>query len=235
MITIDRRSRPSRRRTAIAVALGAVITVALAACNGGPDSSAASASASASAAAVETPSAAPTSAAPTASASASASASAINEAPTATPVPTPCPVKAARFAPPSDRLLTVSAATAGDQDLLTFHFGNMSIETPGGPPKGEFSRAKPPYTEGPSGRPIDMQGQRVLQVVFRGMSLQSDTGEIVFQGPPELQPDLTALKHAVEYDESEGVIGWYVGYDGPGCVTISRDGKDVVLAFDHAG
>jgi hypothetical protein len=144
-------------------------------------------------------------------------------------------VKAARFVPPTDRLVNVSASTSGDQDLLVFEFGNMSVPGPGGPPKGEFSVAKKPYTEGASGRPIKMDGQRVVQIVYRGMSLVADTGDLVYQGPPELQPDLTALKHAVEYDESEGVIGWYAGFDGPGCVTVSREGNDVIVAFAHPG
>ncbi len=139
------------------------------------------------------------------------------------------------IAPPTDRLVDVSASTAGDQDQLIFHFGNMSVPGPGGPPTGRLSVAKKPYTEGASGRPIDMQGERVVQVVFQGMSLVADTGDLVYTGPPELQPDLTALKHAVEFDESEGVIGWYIGFDGPGCVTISRDGMDVIVAFAHAG
>ncbi len=36
------------------------------------------------------------------------------------------------------------------------------------------------------------------------------------------------------FDESEGVVGWYVGYDGTGCVTVSRDGPTVILTIDHA-
>jgi len=214
--------------------LALALPVVLAACGGKPPSIPPP-SVSASAAVVQSPSAAfspaPTSATPSETAGATPIAT---PAPTATPVPTPCPVKAARFVPPSDRLLTVSASTSGDQDLLIFGFGNPSIESPGGPPKGEFSVAKQPYTEGASGRPIKMQGDRVVQIVYRGMSLQADTGDPVYQGTRELQPDLDALKHAVEYDESEGVIGWYAGFDGPGCITVSREGKNVIVAFAHA-
>jgi len=228
----DRRRRFRR----LILALGVVVALAtVAACTDGAGTPTPPPSASASAAAVVSPSpsaapsASPSLAPPSATAIASPSAPA-----SATPTPTPCPVTATRIAPPTDRLVDVTASTAGDQDQLVFTFGNMSVPGPGGPPTGRLTVAKKPYTEGPSGRPIDMQGERVLQVVFQGMSLVADTGDPVYTGPPELQPDLTALKHAVEFDESEGVIGWYVGFDGPGCVTISRDGNDVIVAFAHA-
>ena len=32
---------------------------------------------------------------------------------------------------------------------------------------------------------------------------------------------------------SEGVVGWYIGYDGNGCVTLTNDGSDVIVAIDH--
>ena len=36
----------------------------------------------------------------------------------------------------------------------------------------------------------------------------------------------------VLFDESEGQMGWYIGYDGPACVTLTREGDDV-LVIDH--
>jgi hypothetical protein len=153
--------------------------------------------------------------------------------PTPTPEPTPCPVVAEDGRAPSDRLLDVGFQSGGGVDTFTFHFGRNSIGSPAGPPTGEMSLAEPPYTEGPSGLPIDMDGQRVLQVVFRQMSLSSDTGDLVYKGPPEVRPDLQSLKHAVMYDQSEGVIGWYLGYDGTDCVTLTRAGNDVTVSFVH--
>ncbi len=224
-----------RRFRHLILALAAVVALAVVAgCTDGAASPTPAPSASASEPAVVSPSAA--SAAPSLSSTPTVAPTASpTTPPSATPVPTPCPVTATRIVPPTDRLVDVSASTAGDQDMLVFKFGNMSVPGPGGPPTGRLSVAKKPYTEGASGRPIDMQGERVVQVVFQGMSLVADTGDLVYTGPPELQPDLTALKHAVEFDESEGVIGWYIGFDGPGCVTISRDGKDIIVAFAHAG
>jgi hypothetical protein len=39
----------------------------------------------------------------------------------------------------------------------------------------------------------------------------------------------------VDYDMSEGVIGWYIGYDGNGCVTLTSDATHVMVAIDHPG
>lgn len=157
--------------------------------------------------------------------------------PTATPTakPTPCAITPETGPLPTDRFVNIVASTTPDADLLTFKFGNMSVPGPGGPPVGEFTVAEPPYTFGSSGLPIEMVGEHVVQVVFRGMSIVADTGDPVYQGPPDLSPDYPSLKHAVEFDEWEGVVGWYVGYDGTGCVTLSRAGNDVTLTFAHAG
>lgn len=150
-----------------------------------------------------------------------------------TPVPTPCPVVTQDGRLPSDRLVDVEASSGAGADRFIFHFGNASLPGPGGIPRGELTLAEAPYTFGPSGLPIEMTGERVIQVVFRQMSLSADTGEPVYQGPAALRPDLAALRHAVEYDESEGVIGWYIGFDGPACVTLIRSGNDVLVAFEH--
>ena len=153
--------------------------------------------------------------------------------PTPSPKPTPCPVKATSGKIPSDRLVDVKTATGADADTLTFVFGNMSVPGPGGPPTGALDAAKPPFTYGPSGLPIVMVGEHVVQVVFRGMSIVADTGDPVYTGPAEVSPGYPALKHAVEFDESEGQVGWYVGYDGPGCVTLATTGNDITLTFAH--
>jgi hypothetical protein len=218
---------PPRRPT-----LGIVLTAMLiGACSAAAPSTSPSGSPSAPPATTASPSAS-TSPSPTPTASPTAT-------PTAAPTASPTAAAACKIKPvtgplPSDRLVNVTASTTADADVLTFHFGNMSVPGPGGPPRRELSKAKKPYTFGPSGKPIKMQGEHVAQVVFRGLSLQSDTGDLVYTGPAKLTPDFPALKHAVEYDESEGVIGWYVGYDGTGCATLSRHGDDVMLTIAHS-
>jgi hypothetical protein len=79
-----------------------------------------------------------------------------------------------------------------------------------------------------------MIGEHVLVLRFSGMSLANDVGQPTYDGPVELKPGFAALKHAVLFDASEGQIGWYIGYDGPGCVTLGRNGQDVTIAIAHS-
>lgn len=207
------------RRSLLLAAL-AVLALVAAAC--GPDTRIASPSASAgpSAPATVPPSAPPSVAVTT-------------PAPTATPVPsTACAVIPQTGKLPSDRFTTLKFTAGADADQLTFHFGDPSLG-PGGPPEGSLAAAEPPYTQGASGATIEVNGDHVVQVTFRGMSLQNDAGQETYTGPTEIKPDLPALRHAVMYDATEGVVGWYIGYDGAGCVTLTQTANDVVLTIQH--
>ena len=68
-----------------------------------------------------------------------------------------------------------------------------------------------------------MIGEHVLALRFTGMSLSNDVGQPTYDGPRELKPDLEALRHAVLFDASEGIVGWYIGYDGSGCPTLDAE------------
>jgi len=189
-----------------------------------------------------TPSASPSSAAP--SVAPSAPATATPAAPTATvaPSPTPsasavavsCDVKPQTGQLPSDRLTGVQVLGVPGSDIVEFQFSPGSL-TPAGPPVGSLDVATPPFTEGASGLPVDLQGQKALQVVFRHMSLQNDAGEETFTGEREIRATdpSRSLRHVVLFDESEGQLGWYIGYDGPACVTLTREGDNVVVAIAY--
>jgi hypothetical protein len=119
------------------------------------------------------------------------------------------------------------------RDIVRFLFGAGSL-TPAGPPTETISVAKPPFTEGPSGRPIAVKGKQVLQVVFRGMSLQNDVGQPTFTGERRIQAGDTSrsVRDVVIFDESEGQIGWFVGYEASSCLSLNREGDDLILAID---
>ena len=153
--------------------------------------------------------------------------------PSATPVPTTCPIEEQQGNLPSDRLLDMKVATADTADTLTFVFGRSSIGNPPGQPVGDLTVATKPYTDGASGKAIKMDGDRVIQVRFMHMSLQNDAGQETYQGPASVKPALPALRQATLYDAFEGQMGYYVGFDGPGCVTLERVGQNVVLTFPH--
>jgi hypothetical protein len=174
-------------------------------------------------------------ASPSASPSASAPASlAPTAAPTASPVASPS-AAACALPPagtlPSDRFTDLTVASGPNRDRLTFTFGNPSLPGPASPPQGSLEAASPPYSQASSGAAITMLGEHVLALRFTGMSLSNDVGQPTYDGPRELKPDFDALRHAVLFDASEGVVGWYIGYDGTGCPTLTRNGDDLVLAI----
>jgi hypothetical protein len=189
-----------------------------------------------------TPSASPSSAAPSAAPSAPATASPAAPTATVAPSPTPsasavavsCDLKPQTGQLPSDRLTGVQVLGVPGADIVRFQFSPGSL-TPAGPPVGSLDVATPPFTEGASGLPVDLQGENALQVVFRHMSLQNDAGEETFTGEREIRATdaSRSLRHVVLFDESEGQLGWYLGYDGPACVTLTREGDNVVVAIAY--
>jgi hypothetical protein len=185
---------------------------------------------------------------PTASPSTAAASSAPSAAATASPAPTPtitpavtpspspaavsCDLKPQTGQLPSDRLTGIQVLGVPGADIVRFQFSPGSL-TPAGPPTGSLDVATPPFTEGASGLPVDLQGEKALQVVFRHMSLQNDAGEETYTGDREIRwtDPSRSLRHVVLFDESEGQLGWYLGYDGPACVTLTREGNDVLVAI----
>jgi len=135
---------------------------------------------------------------------------------------------------PSDRLTGVQVLGVPGADIVRFQFSPGSL-TPAGPPVGSLDLATPPFTEGASGLPVDLQGKNALQVVFRHMSLQNDAGEETFTGEREIRATdpSRSLRHVVLFDESEGQLGWYLGYDGPACVTLTREGDDILVTITY--
>jgi hypothetical protein len=81
--------------------------------------------------------------------------------------------------------------------------------------------------------PIEMTGQHVVQVRFQHMSLQNDAGQPTYDGRLEFRPGFASLKDVVNFDMSEGQVGWLVGWDGPGCPTLTTTGQNVTIAIPH--
>jgi hypothetical protein len=162
-------------------------------------------------------------------------------APSATPSPSVAPSTA--FAAcdlptwhktlPSGRLVDVQATGGSGLDTLTFQFAPGG-DNPG-TPTGDITIAKPPFTAGSSGQPLTVEGDQVLQVRFDKMDIVDAAGNDVYTGERNIKAQLPALRQAVEYDEFEAVVGWYVGLAGPTCVSIASDpaGRTVTLRIAH--
>jgi hypothetical protein len=127
----------------------------------------------------------------------------------------------------------LAVSSTPTDDLVTFIFATQGTPGPAGSPRGTLSVAQPPFSHAGSGQPIDLLGEHAVQVRFTGMTLSSDTGEATYTGPTEVKPNLPALGEAIQYDASEGVIGWYIGWNGPGCITLTRTGNNVTVRVAH--
>jgi hypothetical protein len=156
--------------------------------------------------------------------------------PTATPtaVPTDCPVEAETGRLPSDRMVDATVTSTDDADIVTFVLGDPSSPSPPqGPSEGSIAIAEPPFVEGASGLPVEVDGRRVLELRFTGMTLGDEDLTPTYDGPFEFHPDLPALRSVIQREQFEGVISWYVGYDGPGCVTLASDQRSVTVVIAH--
>jgi hypothetical protein len=217
---------PRSRRAWLALMFVAVTGLVVTACGGPTPTAPATASTAPSspstAPATTEPSTAPVSASPSAELPASSSGA---EA---------CEISPQAGRLPSDRMTDVRISTSGTADLVTFVFGNLSLpEPPQGVSEGSLDEAVPPFTQSASGLPIDVTGQHVAQIRFSGMSIVNDVGEPTYDDTMDFRPDLTALKSVVNFDMFEGVVGWYIGYDGDGCVTLTSDATSVTVVVDH--
>ena len=135
---------------------------------------------------------------------------------------------------PSDRLVDVEVSSTGSADVVTFVFGEpSSISPPQGASDGLLEAAEPPFVEGASGLPLEVDGEHVAFIRFRGMTLYDDAGVGTYDGPLRVPVGGEALRTVVNSEAFEGVSGWYIGYDGPGCVTLVSDARSVSVVVAH--
>jgi hypothetical protein len=220
-----------RTRRSLVVALGASVLL-VAGCASGAE--VASPAVSASTPASASPAAASPSAPSSDRPSVVPSVAVATPSPVATPAPsTACAIPAQTGSLPSDRFTDIRVSPGATSDALVFVFGDPSLRASPVAPVGSLEVATPPYTQAGSGAPIQVNGDHVLQIRFTGMSLSNDVGQETYVGPRGIEEPFPALRHAVIYDMSEGVVGWYVGYDGDGCVALSQAGNEVTLTIQH--
>ena len=134
---------------------------------------------------------------------------------------------------PSDHLVDLTISTTPTQDLATFVFAPQGAPSPAGAPRGTLDVAKPPFSFAGSGQTFELLGEQAVQVRFSGMVIADESGQANYRGPQDVKPALPALREIVQYDASEGIVAFDLGYDGPGCVTLSRDGNGVTVAVAH--
>ena len=226
---------PGHRHAVRSIATAAGLALLVAACGLSTLSTSPYTTASPSASDASTPSPTAPSGGTSPAASTSPPAATATAGPSATAsAPAPCPIEPQTGRLPSDRIVDVAISSSESADLVTFVFGDSSLPTPPqGSSKGSLDAAQPPYSHGSSGLPIQVDGTNVAQVRFSGMSISNDVGQPTYDGPVDFRPNRAALKTVVAYDMSEGVMGWLIGFDGGGCVTLSSDRRSVTVSIPH--
>lgn len=133
-----------------------------------------------------------------------------------------------RGTPVHTRIVDVRVGTHDGYDRLVFEFDN-------GIPEYLLSRAEPPYTEDPSGMPIDVDGASVLQLVLIGGTRFDEDFEPTYDGDTEFEPGFPQLVHLVESGDFEAVSSWYIGLAGDACARVlTLGGPDrLVIDIEH--
>ena len=119
----------------------------------------------------------------------------------------------------SNTLLDMTADSDGASDRVTFTFGPIAPGPTGG--MGRLTAATPPFSQGGSGLPVEVEGAHHVLLHLDGMLIVDADGNQVYTGPTSLKPGMIALKDVEETDGFEGVYNFVIGYDGNGCVGLT--------------
>lgn len=135
---------------------------------------------------------------------------------------TPCPISPVGWTPAGDRLTGVSVEPVPGGARVTFTFEpGRTIPTS---PAAAIRETHPPFAEGASGLPIDIAGERFVEVRFDGLAIYTEpNGMPYYTGPTDIRPRSGPIRQLVRTDAFEGVVTWVVGFDGLGCVRFAGD------------
>ena len=133
-----------------------------------------------------------------------------------------------RGEPVHTQLVDVRVGTHDGYDRVVFEFDN-------GVPEYVLTAAEPPYTEDPSGHPIEIDGAAVLQLVLLGATRFDEEFQPTYDGDTEFAPGFPSVVNLVEAGDFEAVSSWYIGLADDACVRVlALDGPDrLVVDIEH--
>ena len=102
-------------------------------------------------------------------------------------------------------------------------------------PRGRSRSTTPPYTQAGSGAAIVMIGRPCpAGPLQRDVAAERHRTADLFRSGRD--PSRASLPSGTQSCSTRprAIVGWYVGYDGSGCVSFARDGNDITLTIDHA-
>jgi hypothetical protein len=133
-----------------------------------------------------------------------------------------------RGAPVHTQLVDVRVGEHDGYDRVVFEFD-------GAVPEYILSQASPPYTEDPSGLPVEVGGDAAWQLVLLGGTRVTPDYKTTYDGPLSFERDFAKLVHLVEAGDFEAVSTWYVGMTGESCARILSldDPTRLVIDIEH--
>lgn len=133
-----------------------------------------------------------------------------------------------RGTPVHSQLVDVRVGEHDGYDRVVFEFD-------GPVPEYILSQASPPYTEDPSGLPIEVHGDAAWQLVMLGGTRVTPDYETTYEGPLSFERDFEKLVHLVEAGDFEAVSTWYIGMTGESCARILAldDPTRLVIDIEH--
>lgn len=130
-----------------------------------------------------------------------------------------------RGMPVHSQLVDVRVGEHGGYDRVVFEFD-------GAVPEYILSQASPPYTEDPSGLPIEVAGDAAWQLVILGGTRVTPDYETTYDGPFDFERDFEKLVELVEAGDFEAVSTWYIGLSGESCARILTLDEPTRLVID---
>jgi len=105
----------------------------------------------------------------------------------------------------------------------------------GGIPTYEIRQARPPFTEDPSGLPVDVFGDAFVHLVMQGSAGHDFDGNPTYSGPRILTPGFGTLAQAVQTGDFEATTNWVLGLSRATCWQVQelRNPDRLVIDFRH--
>ena len=128
------------------------------------------------------------------------------------------------------QITDVRVGSHGDYDRVVFEFAN-------GLPEFTLERASPPFSQDPSGMPLEVTGSSFLRLIMRGGTKQTEENTSSYDGPTNFDPGSPTLVDLVEGGDFEAQSTWYLGLANEACVRVIRltdDGAQrLVIDVEH--
>jgi hypothetical protein len=102
-------------------------------------------------------------------------------------------------------------------------------------PRYQLEEATPPFTEDPTGEPIEIQGEIFARIIFQGASgFDTDQTPVVetYTGPKEIKPGLEVLIEAERTTDFEATLGWAFGLSRRSCWKVTELTDPLRLTID---